>query len=458
MVSDNGADSEGGVNGSINEGRLANFSDAGRAELAERVDELGGPRAHNNYPGAGPWPATPPSSAGRRDPRGRGGRPLHRELAGRLTGKGPHGPSSPTPSTSTRPSWSSPSVDVRRSPSGYHMSEHRTRSARPFFADHGEELLQALDRPFPGRSTAGGRSPARSDRPASVPVAFGILDLIDADGRDPTELAISAPTSRHTRPMADLVPGRSKRHSRLLPRQLPGPMRQEQHVGLGQLVLADPPRNLLDPHTAVPAIDPSHTVEQHDHEAPQRDELESPLAQVIVAGRRPVAARAHRLRATAGPHGNPRCAPSRPERACARLRRAHPPPAGARRPCIASRSRPGDEPRQRLMAADFRGGFRYRNAGPACLVRLSRCASICFSTSSRRIRLSSAAFNRNSASWRRECRPETPAASSRISRRACGLAAMISPIWPCRTIEGERAPVEASANSNCTSRARPRGR
>ena len=38
--------------------------------------------------------------------------------------------------------------------------------------------------------------------------------------------------------------------------------------------------------------------------------------------------------------------------------------------------------------------------------------------------------------------------------RFCGLAAISSPICPCRTMAGECAPVEASANSNCTSRAR----
>src|SRR3984957_11610054 len=70
------------------------------------------------------------------------------------------------------------------------------------------------------------------------------------------------------------------------------------------------------------------------------------------------------------------------------------------------------------------------------------------------MRLSSAPFSRSSASCRREWRPETPAASSRINRRAWGLAEMISPIWPWRTSEGERAPVEASANRSCTSRAR----
>ncbi len=50
LVSDNGASSEGGPTGSINDNRLQNFDPAGPEELAHRIDELGGPRAHNNYP------------------------------------------------------------------------------------------------------------------------------------------------------------------------------------------------------------------------------------------------------------------------------------------------------------------------------------------------------------------------------------------------------------------------
>ncbi len=52
------------------------------------------------------------------------------------------------------------------------------------------------------------------------------------------------------------------------------------------------------------------------------------------------------------------------------------------------------------------------------------------------------------------CRPEMPAASSSRARRACGLAWISSPMRPCPTIEGERAPVDWSANSSCTSLAR----
>ena len=50
LVSDNGASSEGGARGSINDVRTWNGAPAGRTELRARIDELGGPTAHNNYP------------------------------------------------------------------------------------------------------------------------------------------------------------------------------------------------------------------------------------------------------------------------------------------------------------------------------------------------------------------------------------------------------------------------
>ena len=49
-VSDNGASSEGGKEGTINEGRLSNFDGSGIGEMFRRIDEIGGPRSHNNYP------------------------------------------------------------------------------------------------------------------------------------------------------------------------------------------------------------------------------------------------------------------------------------------------------------------------------------------------------------------------------------------------------------------------
>ena len=50
LISDNGASAEGGARGSINDARMWNGDPAGRVELRARIDELGTPVAHNNYP------------------------------------------------------------------------------------------------------------------------------------------------------------------------------------------------------------------------------------------------------------------------------------------------------------------------------------------------------------------------------------------------------------------------
>ena len=50
VVSDNGASSEGGKEGTINEGRLSNFDAAGIGEMFGRIEEIGGPLSHANYP------------------------------------------------------------------------------------------------------------------------------------------------------------------------------------------------------------------------------------------------------------------------------------------------------------------------------------------------------------------------------------------------------------------------
>jgi arylsulfatase len=50
VVSDNGASSEGGPNGSLNDLRTWNAVGTTVAEALERLDEIGGPRIHNNYP------------------------------------------------------------------------------------------------------------------------------------------------------------------------------------------------------------------------------------------------------------------------------------------------------------------------------------------------------------------------------------------------------------------------
>ena len=50
LVSDNGASAEGGREGSINDGRLSNMDPAPRSEMRARIDQIGGPLTHNNYP------------------------------------------------------------------------------------------------------------------------------------------------------------------------------------------------------------------------------------------------------------------------------------------------------------------------------------------------------------------------------------------------------------------------
>ena len=50
LLSDNGASSEGGPVGSLNDGRVWNFLPRTVDEALARIDEIGGPRCHNNYP------------------------------------------------------------------------------------------------------------------------------------------------------------------------------------------------------------------------------------------------------------------------------------------------------------------------------------------------------------------------------------------------------------------------
>src|SRR4029079_17028968 len=50
VLSDNGASSEGGPLGSLNDLRPGNMTAHPLEEILARVDEIGGPRCHNNYP------------------------------------------------------------------------------------------------------------------------------------------------------------------------------------------------------------------------------------------------------------------------------------------------------------------------------------------------------------------------------------------------------------------------
>src|SRR5581483_6046539 len=50
VLSDNGASSEGGPVGSTNDNRVWNFVPHTVEDALTRIDDLGGPRCHNNYP------------------------------------------------------------------------------------------------------------------------------------------------------------------------------------------------------------------------------------------------------------------------------------------------------------------------------------------------------------------------------------------------------------------------
>lgn len=50
LVSDNGASAEGGSEGSINDVRMTNLDPASMEEMHQKIEQIGGPLTHNNYP------------------------------------------------------------------------------------------------------------------------------------------------------------------------------------------------------------------------------------------------------------------------------------------------------------------------------------------------------------------------------------------------------------------------
>src|SRR5215475_12034686 len=92
-----------------------------------------------------------------------------------------------------------------------------------------------------------------------------------------------------------LVPGGMEHLSRLLPGQSSRPACQEQHIGFGQTAFAVTPRNLFDDDRFAPAtIDAPHGIHEKNQKAPERNELEATLAELIVSGSGPAAARTNR--------------------------------------------------------------------------------------------------------------------------------------------------------------------
>src|ERR1019366_8979949 len=104
---------------------------------------------------------------------------------------------------------------------------------------------------------------------------------------------LQPPTDDVLHRVADLVPGSAEGLRGFLPGKLSGPVGQELHVDLGELVLAVGPRHLFDDDATAGTFHPPHGVQQEDQESPDRDELESALGQMIVATSGLQAARAN---------------------------------------------------------------------------------------------------------------------------------------------------------------------
>jgi arylsulfatase len=60
VIPDNGASSEGGVNGAFNEMSFLNYYNESVEEILPRIDELGGPTSYNHYSWGWAWAGNTP--------------------------------------------------------------------------------------------------------------------------------------------------------------------------------------------------------------------------------------------------------------------------------------------------------------------------------------------------------------------------------------------------------------
>src|ERR1700687_2321517 len=181
-------------------------------------------------------------------------------------------------------------------------NEHDLRSQ--LISNDGEESTEGLDRPFFSDPEQTRDVEIDLIDQGQVLVAFGVLDFIDTAGVDlPQRPMLQSPRDDMLDRIKNLFPGSAKRLSRFFPGQPARPAGQKEHVGFGQLTFAVTPWNFLDHHRlAAAAIDAAHGVQQEDEKSPERDELETPLGQSIISGRRLVAARTDCRGTLAWPH------------------------------------------------------------------------------------------------------------------------------------------------------------
>lgn len=154
---------------------------------------------------------------------------------------------------------------------------------------HGsEESLEEFEGSFFADPEQAGDTDVDLIDEGEILVAFGVLDLIDADGIDLAEGAVlQAPGDNMLDRVEDLFPGSAKCLRGFLPRQAASPAGQKEHVDGSQSVLAVAPGDLFDDDgVAAAAIDAPHGVQQEDEESPKRNELKAVLVDSAVTRQR----------------------------------------------------------------------------------------------------------------------------------------------------------------------------
>ena len=183
VVSDNGASSEGGKEGTINEGRLSNFEGASVDEMYRRIDEIGGPLSHNNYPWGWTMAGNTPF---KRWKSAKSTREVSPTLASsgcpRACGPPPEwsAGSTPTRSTSSRPCSSWPASICPPKSTG---SPVRVSTASASATCSGREDDQVRPPPGPSTSRCLGRGPCTTTDGRRSPFIRSVRSTTTAYGR-----------------------------------------------------------------------------------------------------------------------------------------------------------------------------------------------------------------------------------------------------------------------------------
>ena len=143
-----------------------------------------------------------------------------------------------------------------------HVRADELDSQGELLADQGEELGEAFLGAFLAHPQQANALELYLVDQCEVVVTAPVGDLVHADGADRAELAVLEPPLHDIFDrLAHMVPGGVETQRRLLLRQLACPVRQVQHVGVRQGVLAEAPGHLFDLYAAVAALHAPHAIQ-----------------------------------------------------------------------------------------------------------------------------------------------------------------------------------------------------